>query len=434
MSRNTNTRLGPDFAKLWGANTISNVGDGVTVTAGPLLVASFTPDPALVAGALFAQQLPWLLFSLISGVYVDRLDRRRLVVVVNLLRGLVMGGLALAAWNGLATLPLVYSAFFLLGTGATLANNATVALLPAVVPPEALSRANARLGGVQIVANQLLAPPFGAWLFVAAAALPFGFDALTFLLAAALVGMVHQRYAATPVGVRERQTLRADIAEGVRWLWHHRMLRTLALSLCLMNITLFGIMGILVLYAQQRLGLGPLGYGLLLAVMAVGGVVGTATVSRLESRFGAATLLRAGLVVEAATDLSLGITRSGWVAGVILAVFGIHAMVWGVLTVSLRQRVTPARLLGRVNSVYYLFGTGGSAIGALLGGLLARWLGITAPFWLAGIAVTLLTVVAWQLFTPQLLAAAEPASDPRGDAEANDAEANSGPATGIEVR
>jgi MFS family permease len=384
VSSDTSTRLGPNFAKLWTASAISNVGDGVTLAAGPLLVASLTRDPALVAGAMFAQQLPWLLFSLISGAYVDRLDRRRLIVVVDVLRGVVIGGLALAVWNGAATLPLVYAAVFLLGTGETLAVNASVALLPAVVPKEALSRANAWLGGVQIVGTQLLGPPFGAWLFVAAAALPFGFDAATFLIAAVLIAALRRSRTVVPVGVPQRRSLRVDIAEGVRWLWHHRLLRMLALSLCLMNITLSGIMGILVLFARQRLGLGPVGYGLLLAAIAVGGVVGTATVGRLERRFGAATLLRAGLVIEAATDLSLGMTRSAWVAGVILAVFGVHAMVWGVLTVSLRQRVTPAGLLGRVNSVYYLFGVGGSAVGALMGGLLARGLGITAPFWLAG--------------------------------------------------
>jgi MFS family permease len=412
VSRTTRARLGSDFAKLWAASAISNVGDGVTLAAGPLLVASLTRDPALVAGAMFAQQLPWLLFSLISGAYVDRLDRRRLIVAVNVLRAFVIGGLALAVWGGIGTLPLVYGAFFLLGTGETLADNASNAMVPAVVPGEALSRANARLSAVQILGNQLLAPPFGAWLFVGAAALPFGFDAATFLTAAVLIAALRRRRRSGYASVARHaagRSLRADIVEGVHWLWRHRVLRMLALSLCLMNITLFGIMAILVLYARQRLGLGPLGYGLLLAATAVGGALGTATVSRLESRFGAATLLRAGLVVEAGTDLALGLTRSAWVAGVSMGVFGMHAMVWGVITVSLRQRVVPARLLGRVNSVYYLFGVGGSAVGALLGGVLARGLSITAPFWFAGALVALLAAAAWRLFTPQLLAAPAPA-------------------------
>jgi MFS family permease len=147
---------------------------GVTTVAGPLLVASLTNEPALVAGAVFAQQLPWLLFSLPGGVYVDRPDRRRLLAGVNLLRGAVLAGLAVAVWGGAASIPLVYAVFFLLGTGETLADSASFALLPSIVPEAGLARANARLLAAYLVGNQVAAKPFGAWLFVAAAALPFG--------------------------------------------------------------------------------------------------------------------------------------------------------------------------------------------------------------------------------------------------------------------
>ena len=180
-------RPGADFTRLWIANAISNVGDGVTGVAGPLLVASMTSNPTLVAGAVFVQQLPWLLFALPAGAYVDRLDRRRLLVAVNLARGAVLAGLAVAVWADVATLPVLYTAFFLFGTGETLADSASVALLPSIVPAEHLASANARLLGTYLVGNQLLAPPVGAWLFVVAAALPFAFDAASFLAAALLI-------------------------------------------------------------------------------------------------------------------------------------------------------------------------------------------------------------------------------------------------------
>ena len=173
-------RLGVDFTRLWAANAISNLGDGVTGVAGPLLVASMTTSPALVAGAAFAQQLPWLLFALPAGAYVDRLDRRRLLVAVNLARGAILAALAVAVWADLASIPVLYTAFFLFGTGETVADRASVALVPSIVPPERLASANARLLGTYLVGNQLLAPPIGAWLFVMAAALPFAFDATSF--------------------------------------------------------------------------------------------------------------------------------------------------------------------------------------------------------------------------------------------------------------
>lgn len=175
------TSLGPDFAKVWTASAVSNVGDGVTMIAGPLLVAQLTGDPGLVAGAAFVHQLPWLLLALVSGAYVDRLDRRRLVIVVNLGRSAALAALAAAVATDSVTIPLIYAVFFLLGTGETLADTAYAAIVPTLVPDEHLERANARLMATFVVGNQLAAKPLGAYLFVAGAAVPFGFDAMTFL-------------------------------------------------------------------------------------------------------------------------------------------------------------------------------------------------------------------------------------------------------------
>jgi MFS family permease len=397
--------LGADFAKLWTANAVSNVGDGVTRVAGPLLMASLTDDPALVAGAVFAQQLPWLLFSLPGGAYVDRLDRRRLLVAVNLLRGVVLAGLAVTVWSGAVTVPAVYAAFFLLGTGETLADNASFALLPSIVPASGLARANARLMAGYLVGNQLAAGPLGAWLFVVAAALPFGFDAASFAVAAVLVAALRHRQVAAPAAPAGRpRRLWADVAEGVRWLWRQRTLRLLAVCLGLMNLTGGGTFAIWVLWARERLGLQGVGFGALVTAYAVGGLLATMLASRLEAMLGPAMLLRAGLVVEAASQLSLALARTPWIAGATLVLFGAHAMVWGVVTVSLRQRIAPERLRGRVNSVYFLFDIGGAALGTLLGGLLARALGITAPFWVAATAMALLAAVAWRRLTPAAIA------------------------------
>ncbi|GAB2967695.1 MFS transporter [Saccharothrix stipae] len=388
-------RLGPDFTKLWFASAVSNIGDGMTLAAGPLLLASLTDDPALVAGAVFAQQLPWLLFSLLSGVVVDRFDRRGLSVAANVARGAVVAGLAVAIWTGHATLPVVYACLFLLGVGETIADNASSALLPSVVAKEHLPRANSRLMATHILGNQLLAPPVGAALFVIAAAVPFGLDAAGFLIAAALLATLRGVPQRAPV---VRRTVRAEIGEGLRWLWRHEVLRTLALCLCLMNLTLMGVVSILVLYSGERLGLAPTWFGLLFSTIAVGGVLGTAVASRLIDRFGPTALLRTGLVIEAGTHLGLALARSAWVAGAVLAVFGVHAVVWSVITQSVRQREVPDELRGRVGSAFFLLSTGGSALGALVGGALARQFGITTPFWFAVVVVAGVAVVAWRPF------------------------------------
>lgn len=407
-----NVLLKGDYVKLWLASGMSALGDGITLAAGPLLIAAISQEPAVVAGAVFAQQIPWLLFSLFSGVFVDRIDRRVIIGIVDVVRGLVMAGLALLVWQDRLSILVVYAAVFLLGVGSTLADNAGSALLPSVVTVEELPRANAWLSGVRMVCSQFAGPPLGGLLFVAAAALPFGVDAASFLLGAALILSIRWRAPASGTAqdapAAARASVREEIAEGFRWLWNRKALRTLAVAMGLMNITYGGAFAAYVLYARERLGLSEVGYGFLLAASALGGVIGTAVVARLDARFGPAALLRAGLVVETLTHLVLAVTRLPWVAGVTLVVFGAHATIWGVVSVTLRQRVTPTEMLGRINSVYMLFSMGGFALGSLFGGFVGQAFGITAPFWVAFVAMTVMTALAWRVMTPARLTSETP--------------------------
>jgi predicted MFS family arabinose efflux permease len=186
-----------------------------------------------------------------------------------------------------------------------------------------------------------------------------------------------------------------DIAEGIRWLWQHHLLRTLAVSVGLGNVAFCAAFAVFVLYTRQRLGLSDVSYGFLLTTFAIGGLLGSGVAARLQATFGATALLRAGLVIEGVTHATLAATTTPLIAATILIIFGMHTMVWGVIVVSLRQRVVPPNLLGRVGSVYSLLDLGGAAVGSLLGGLLAQRLGITAPFWIAAAAMVLIAVAAW---------------------------------------
>jgi len=401
----TRTSLGHDFAKVWTASAVSNVGDGVTMIAGPLLVAQLTGDPGLVAGAAFVQRLPWLLLALVSGAYVDRLDRRNLVVVVNVGRSIALASLAAAVAADDVTIPLIYAVFFLLGTGETLADTAYGAIVPTLVPDEQLERANARLMATFVVGNQLAAKPLGAYLFVAGAAVPFGFDAMTFLVAAALLAAVRWRPEPRDQIATPRGSLRADIAEGLRALWERPPIRLLAICLCVMNVLFCAAFATFVLYAQRRLGLDEIGFGTLLSVWAIGGLAGAWLAPRLRDRFGPGVLLRVGLLIETATELVLAMTRSPVAAGAILMVFGVHSMVWGVITGALQQRLVPDRLRGRVGSVFGLLALGGAALGTLAGGFLADATTLTAPFWLAAVGMVALTATVWRRFDDAALSA-----------------------------
>ena len=228
---------------------------------------------------------------------------------------------------------LIYVVFFVLGTGETLADTASAAFVPAIVPVDALPTANSLLGGTFTVVNQFLAKPLGGWLFAVSAALPFGVNAASFAGSAALVAGLRsvppadrpRRSPHTPPG---SPSLRAEIADGVRWLWRHRLLRALAVTMAFGNLVFCAAFAIFVLYSQSRLGLSPVGYGALLTSFAIGGFLGTLVAPTLLRTFGATLLLRVGLLIEVALHATLAATTHPWAAGAIIVVFGVHTVVW----------------------------------------------------------------------------------------------------------
>jgi MFS family permease len=386
--------LGRDFRWLWSASTVTNLGDGALLAAGPLLVTTITREPFAIAASVFLQQLPWVLIGIPAGAFIDRHDRRRLSILVNLLRTLVLGGLALTVATETVSLPVIFVAVFLIGTAETFADNAGSALVATTVPKPSLGVANARLSGTNIVTNQLLGPPLGAFLFAFAMAFPFALDAVCALAGAVLVSRIASRPA--PAVAREDRHLRREIADGMRWLWRHPPIRALFLTILLFNVTFGAAMSVFVLLAKERLGLEDVGYGLLITVGAIGGLIGSAAYGRLERRFSLATLMRAGLALETVTHLILATSTSALVVGATMLLFGIHEIVWGTTSTTVRQRTVPTRLMGRVTSVYMLGLFGGTVVGGLIGGVIAQAFGVTAPFWFAFIGSAALLAVIWR--------------------------------------
>ena len=385
------SRLGPDFSRLWAASSVTTVGDGITYTAGPLLAATLTRDPLLISLVGLASALPWLLVGLVSGALVDRLDRRRVMWTVDLARAAVLGVIAVAVFAGWASIPLLAAGAFVLGVGQTLFDSAAQAAIPSIVgrDRDRLAAANGRLLGAQTVGQQFAGPPAGGLLFTITPWLPYATDAVTFLGSSFLIGRIRGRFAVERTG--PRTSLRADIAVGLRWLAGHRLLRGLAVVTAALNLAFAATDAVLVLLAQERLGLGSVGFGLLLTVTAVGAVAGSAVSARLTRWLGEGPAYVLAIVVLAGATVALGSTRSPAVAAVALGLVGFAITVGNVLLQSLRQVLTPAHLLGRVVSAYRLVGMGSIPVGALLGGLLGR-VDLRLPYW-AGAAVILLAGV-----------------------------------------
>jgi MFS family permease len=386
-------RMGTSFRWLVGSAWAGNLGDGIGLAAGPLLVATQTSDPLLVAMAGLLQRLPWLLFGLYAGVLADRIDRRLLVIAVDLVRAGVLVVLTTALVTDHVNVTVVLITMFLLGTAEVFVDTTTNTLLPMLVDKRDLGIGNARLMTAGITMNQLVGPALGAVLFAAGTALPFVVQALCLAFGAVLISRMVVPPLVRPAGPSH---LGRDIAEGFRWTWGNGAVRTLTVTIVLFNVTYGAAWSVLVLYATQTLDMGPIGFGLLTTVGAVGGLVGTASYDWLERHASLASIMRVGLLVETFTMLGLAVTTTPWVAMTILFVFGAHAFIWGTTSRTVRMRAVPAELQGRVGSLYSIGVFGGIVAGQAVGGVVAKVWGITGPFWFAFVGSAVILVLIWR--------------------------------------
>lgn len=404
------SRLGRNYDKLWLASAVSNLGDGVRLTALPLLAASITRDPGAVAGVSLAGGLPWLFFALLAGAVVDRVDRRRLMSGMQVLRMAIMAALAATIVGGMESMPVLYIVAFALGVGEVLFDNAAQASMPMVVPRTELEAANGRLYAAEIVTNSFGGPPLGGFLFVAAAASPFAFDAATFALGAALIYSMAGRFRVEREPEATPTTIWVDIKEGLVWLWRHRLIRTLALMLGTMMLSYTATLSVFVLFSLEILGVGGAGFGVLLAMSTVGSVLATVTTRRITRAIGDAAALYAAVAVLAAAPGVIALTSSPIAVGAMGVLEGFGAVLWNIITVSMRQAIIPERLLGRVNSVYRLIGWGTMPVGAATGGVLAGVFGLRGPFVVAAVVTAVMGVAALPAVNRRTIAAARAAA------------------------
>lgn len=387
-------KLGWNYGKLWTASVISNFGDGVATVAYPWLASAVTRDPLHIALVAVATRIPWLIFSLPAGVITDRVDRRKLVGYMDILRFLItlgVGFAVLASQSGLGTpdeiangtaaappnsgflLFIIYAAALLLGIAEVLRDNSAQTLLPSIVSSDNLERANGRMWGAEMVMNSFAGPPIAGFLLAIAFALPFFVDAGTFAVSAALVFMISGQFRPKTdpdsIGKVER-SFKRELKEGVSWLWHHPLFKPMAIALGVINALFQMAFATMVLFAQEVLQLDATEFGLLLTAGAAGGVLGSLIASKVSEKIGPGASLFLSILVSAVTLAVMGLASSALLVWAMFAIGSIFIVLWNVITVSLRQSLIPDKLLGRVNSVYRFIGWGMMPIGAILGGVL----------------------------------------------------------------
>ncbi|CAM5651224.1 MFS transporter [Streptomyces spiroverticillatus] len=381
------------FGRLWSAAVVSKFGDSLRTAAMPLLAATLTRDPVLVALVSACGFLPWLLFGLLGGAVADRVDQRRAMWAVDLVRGLLMAGFAVAVALGHASIALLIVVAFALTTLQTLFDNAATALLPSLVPAQALGSANARLMTGQQVAGTFLAAPLVPVLLFWGPSVPYAADAVTYVLAAVLIASLRvpaPERPPRPAG----STLRGDIAAGLKVLWADRQLRGLCTATTLCNIGVGGLIATLVLHVTGWLDAGQAGFAAAITAYGVGSVVGGLVAGRLARRVGRIRSVFLAGSVQAGCLVVLGTVRSPVAAVAAMAVFGLMGIVWNANQTTLMQERSPAQMLGRVSAAFRTLAVAGAPLGALLAGLAAASWGLNAPALLAaalmGLAVAAL--------------------------------------------
>lgn len=369
---------------------MAGLGEGIGLTAVPLLAAQLTSDPRDISIVFLSEQLPWLLVGLISGVLADRLDRRRVLWITDSLRALVVCGLTAVVLTGHASIPILGGVALLLGIGQVMYVGAWGGMVPALVEPSNRTRANAALQATAQVTGNLLGSPLGALLFTASLAAPFAVQAACIAGAAALVALLPGRYRAHKPVQASKISLLQEVAEGINWLWNHRFLRLLCVGSAASSLVVVGLTTVLVLYTKDVLRLSGVGYGLVMVAFAVGGLAGAAVVTRLSERIGTGKALTIAMTGQAAAVAAAGSVSSGIAFCCFISFYGATTLAWNVVVVTVRQSLVPNRLIGRVNMAYQMINAGASALGAMSSGLAAHLLGLRAPF---GVGAALLLAI-----------------------------------------
>ncbi len=398
--------LNANFWKLWGSSAAANLADGITAVAVPLIALTLTRSPAEIAGVTVAAQIPLLLFGLIAGGLADRLDRRWTMFLVQLVRVAVVGALTVLALTDALSMPIIYAAAFIIGSGEAFFDTNAQSILPAIVGKDRLVIANGRLFAAETVMNQFVGPPLGGLLIALSVPLALGAGAVGYALGAVGLLVIVGSFRAEREGPPRR--LHVEIGEGIGYLARHPLLLTLSSMVALGRLGSTGFFALLALYAVAPgpMGLSEPGFGLLLVTIGLGSLVGSFVVGRAVELFGRAGVLMLSTIVFSGSLVIPALTADPLIVGAGFFVGGIAIMAWNVTNVSLRQSILPSHLMGRVHATHRFMANGAGLVGAALAGVAGEALGLPAVFAI-GAGIVLLGLFGRLVVTEERIRAAE---------------------------
>lgn len=359
--------------------------------------------------------LPWLVFSLPAGVFIDRFARRSIIVFTDVVRGVVTLIVAIAIWGDRSSIHIVKNiaqstaihthtalyllllfATFLLGVAEVLGNGASQTFIPLIVETDQLETANGRMWVSESLMQNFIGPPLASVLLALSVFAPLAFDGASFFASAGLIGLIASSMIKKQNISTAKRDFRSELKEGMSWLWHHPFLRSLAFILGSWNGINALVFSVFILFAQEDLHTSVLTFGILSTGAAVGGALGGLTSGRIIKKFGRGRIIKTAILASPIMLLITGLATNWEIVWFLSMGEMFFAILWNVITVSMRQEIIPDQILGRVNSVYRFFGLGSQPIGAIIGGLIVtlsshifpRHLALRFPMFIgAGLAV-----------------------------------------------
>lgn len=391
-------RLSLDFWKFWAGQTISNLGNSFTAFALPLLIYKLTGSALHLAMATAAAFLPYLLFGLVMGAWVDRVNRKRLMIVVDLINAALIASIPLLATLGLLSIWWIYAVSFMASTVSSAFQSSEFTAVPSLVNQENLVTANGRIQAsysAAAVIGPLLAGVLVAFMPLYAVLLC---DALSFVVSALSLALIRCNF--TPDAARARTTsIRQDIVEGLRYVLGHPVLRNISLMMALVNFVGSTTSTQLILFAQQRLHANDAQVGYLYSAGSLGVVLLALAAGPLRKRWSFSTVALGALMVKGLLQMIFALTTWYWAALVLWALYAGLGILFNINTGSLRQAIVPNHLLGRVNSIGVVLAWSAIPLGAFLGGLVIEKTGnVQLVYLVIGLLIFVIPLCFW--FTP----------------------------------
>ena len=387
-----------DFWKFWTGETISNFGSSITQFALPLLVFKLTGS-AVSLGIAFAMfGLPHLFFGLLIGAWADRLDRKRLMIVVDLLSAAVVASVPLASAAGVLSVWWIFAGGFALATLGIFFQAAQFAAIPSLVERDQLVTANGRIQASFSAATIVGPLAAGAVLaFVPIESLLY-IDALTFVVSAVALALIARPFNASRETVRT--SIRADVVEGLRYVLRHPVLRNISAMMALINLVSVTVYAQIVLFAKQRFSVSDSELGLLFAADGAGVVVMSLAAGPLRSRFSFGNVALGALMLSGVMTIALAYAPTYLLAVALSALSSGLGILFNINTGSLRQAIVPNHLLGRIITIAMVLAWSASPLGATIGGFIVERTGDVQTVYASIGALVFGIALYFRLFSP----------------------------------